>query len=373
VRPDPTNQLTDLRMLCAVTTAGVEVFTAPPRRAAARTYLRQRGISPELLPADWPLGYAPPGWTRLVDTLRGEFGDQALLDAGLARISSRGSLIDTFRERVIFPVYHAPTDGRDQPLDSQVGGFIGRDLSGHPAAPKYFNSRHSSLYVKSELLYGLHEGMAAGARPAQIVAVEGPLDVLAIAARAARDQRIDILPVAGSGTAFTANHARQVVTVAGQFGARVVVALDADAPGRAAALMAGNLLHLAGADVRVAALPIGTDPASYLAQPESTLDTFTGNSAAPLLTVQVENAIAAQGDRMQWIEGRLAAARTIARMLTTYPVNHAAGQIGWIAHTLHMNPSTFTDELLEAFRSTKLINRTDLQQVSSLDHQPMSL
>ena len=263
---EPDQQHTDSAGLCAVTTAAAEMFTAAPRRAAALAYLRQRGIDTGHLPEGWPLGYAPPGWTRLVDGLRGEFGDQALLDSGLARISSRGSLIDTFRDRVIFPVHHSATGGRDRRLDGQVGGFIGRDLSGHPGAPKYLNSRHSALYVKSELLYGLHEGMVAGVEPAQIVAVEGPLDVLAIAARAARDQRIDILPVAGSGTAFTANHARQVAIVARQFQAEVVVAFDADAPGRAAALAAGNRLHLAGADVRIAALPNGNDPASYLAQ-----------------------------------------------------------------------------------------------------------
>ena len=197
--------------------------------------------------------------------------------------------------------------------------------------------------------------------------------MLAVVARAARDQRIDILPVAGSGTAFTANHARQVAIVARQFQTGVVLAFDADAPGRAAALAAGNRLHLAGADVRIAALPNGNDPASYLAQTGSTLDAFTAESSVPLLTVQVENAIAAQGDRMQWIEGRLAAARTIARTLTTYPVNHAAAQIGWIAHAVQMNPSTFTNELLDAFRSAKLVNRTDLRQVPPLDHQPMSL
>ena len=370
---EPKEHPTDSAGLCAVTTAAAEMFTAEPRRAAAIAYLRQRGIDTGHLPEGWPLGYAPPGWTRLVDGLRHEFGDQVLLDAGLARASSRGSLIDTFRDRVIFPVHHSATGARDRRVDGQVGGFIGRDLSGYPGAPKYLNSRHSALYVKSELLYGLQEGIVAGAKPAQIVVVEGPLDVLAIAARAARDRRIDILPVAGSGTALTASHARQVANVARQFQAGVVIAFDADAPGRAAALAAADRLHFAGADVCIAALPSGDDPASYLAQAGSTLGALTVDSAVPLLTVQVEHAIAAQGDRMQWIEGRLAAARTIARTLTTYPVNHAAAQIGWIAHAVQMNPSTFTDELLDAFRSAKLVNQTGRPRVAPLDHQPMSL
>ncbi len=273
-RPCTPTSITDVAELCAVTTAAAQILTAPPRRAAAVTYLRQRGINPDHIPAGWPLGYAPPGWTRLVDTLRGQYSDQALLDAGLARVSSRGSLIDTFRERVIFPVHHAHGD-----LRGQVAGFIGRDLSGHTGTPKYLNSRHSSIYVKSELLYGLHEGRTATRSPSTIVVVEGPLDVLAITARAARDGRGDLWPVAASGTAFTSAHARQIAAHADE--PEVVVALDADAPGRAAALVAGERLHGAGLDVRIAVLPNGMDPADYLSETSSTLDTFTSNTRHP--------------------------------------------------------------------------------------------
>jgi hypothetical protein len=39
---------------------------------------------------------------------------------------------------------------------------------------------------------------------------------------------------------------------------------------------------------------------------------------------------------MQWIEGRLAAARTIANYLATYPASYAAAQIGWIGNALDL-------------------------------------
>ena len=58
--------------------------------------------------------------------------------------------------------------------------------------------------------------------------------------------------------------------------------------------------------------------------------------------MQVQSAIAAQGDRMQWVEGRLGAARTIARHLASYPASYASAQTGWIANVLDLNDSTLT-------------------------------
>jgi hypothetical protein len=116
-------------------------------------------------------------------------------------------------------------------------------------------------------------------------------------------------------------------------------------PGRAAALRAGEQLRSLGLDVRLAVLPNGTDPADYLAQPSPSLDIFRGTHALPLLAVQVQSAIAAQGDRMQWVEGRLGAARTIARYLAGYPASYADAQTGWIADVLDLSVSTVTLEL----------------------------
>ncbi len=346
MQPEHRDQRTDLALLRAVTAAAAQILTSPPRRAAALSYLRQRGIDAAGLPPGRLLGYAPPGWTRLVYDLQDEFPDQVLLEAGLARRSSRGNLIDCFRDRVIFAINDS---------DGQVAGFLGRDLSGDPHAPKYLNSRASALFDKSRLLYGLPEGSTSTPQPRQIVVVEGPLDVLAVAARAHQDGRRDLLPVAAGGTAFTPAHARRVAQLARPTQTPVVIALDGDAPGRAAALPAGERLRALGVEVRVAVLPNGSDPADYLTHPAGTLDTFTAKHAVPLLTVQVEHLIAAQGERMQWIEGRLAAARAVAANLATYPVHHGAAQIGWIAHTLHLDPATFTDELVTAYRSARSV------------------
>src|SRR4051794_31484091 len=145
----PQVHTTDRRVLAEVTNAAAEILTAELRRRAAISYLEQRGIHTHALGGEWSLGYAPPGWTRLTDQLQGSFPDQALIEAGVARRSSRGSLIDTFRDRVLFGIRAA---------DGTIAGFIGRDLSGDPEVPKYLNTHQSPLFDKGSLLYGFHEG-----------------------------------------------------------------------------------------------------------------------------------------------------------------------------------------------------------------------
>src|SRR5439155_7676820 len=133
-----------------------------------------------------------------------------------------------------------------------------------------------------------------------------------------------LLPVAACGTAFTETHAAYVVSVAVEHRSPVVVAMDGDAAGRAAAVTAGERLRGFGIDVRVAMLPTGSDPAEYLARPGRSLDTFRAEQAVPLIHLQVEDAIARQGDRMRWVEGRLAALRSVTGYLASYPPTYPA-------------------------------------------------
>lgn len=338
-KPDPLKSLRD------VTAAAAEIFAEPARLAAAMTYLKRRGIDTTSLGPKWVIGYAPPGWMRLVDRLRADFPEEVMLHAGLARHSSRGTLIDTFRQRVVFGI-------RD--VDGTIAGFIGRDLSDDPNAPKYLNTHRHALFDKSRLLFGLHEGLSnCGTR--QVVVVEGPVDVLAIAARKASDGSDELVPVAASGTAFTAAHARAVADAMGNGGSAALVAMDGDPAGRAAAVIAGERLHAAGAQVRVTLLPNGSDPADYLASPDATLDAFRTENGVELIKLYVENAVTGQGDAMQWPEGRLAALRSVAIHLTTYPPDYVARQAGWLADAMQINPATVTLELAAA------LSRSDLR------------
>ena len=128
-------------------------------------YLHARGITAAAI-QDWHIGYAPAGWTTLTSHLR-RLGhhDDAIQAAGLATRSSRGTLIDRFRDRVMLPVHDAA---------GMLAGFTGRaHPDAGPDAPKYLNSPETAAYKKSHLLFGLHQARPALARGAIPVIVEG--------------------------------------------------------------------------------------------------------------------------------------------------------------------------------------------------------
>lgn len=78
------------------------------------------------------IDYAPPGWdnlTRRLQTTMNASKDE-LVDAGLAKYSSRGTLIDVFRDRVTI----AMSDG------DKILGFTGRANPADKRAPKYLNT-----------------------------------------------------------------------------------------------------------------------------------------------------------------------------------------------------------------------------------------
>ena len=131
-------------------------------------YLRKRGIGAATM-GEWHIGYAPRGWTTLTGYLRRRgHEDDAIQAAGLARISSRGTLIDHFRDRVMLPVHDE---------HGRLAGFIGRARPGaDPSVPKYLNGPETSTYKKGDLLFGLHHARDHPARGATPVIVEGPFE-----------------------------------------------------------------------------------------------------------------------------------------------------------------------------------------------------
>src|SRR5450759_4065924 len=224
-----------------------EVDRREPERVVRGTGARVLAASRNVLAATQPeqvaaaavtgyqLGYAPPGWTALVDHLRARgYTDAQLLDAGVGLRTRRGGV---FRDRLMFPVRDAGGD--------RVVGFLGRALTESDDTPKYLNSPATALYRKGDVLYGLgaepsRQALAAGARP---VLVEGPLDAIAVTAGGASRY----VGVAPCGTALTAAQVAALDTAAGPMAERgVLVAFDNDPGGRQASLRAYELLRQRG-------------------------------------------------------------------------------------------------------------------------------
>jgi DNA primase len=206
--------------------------------APAREYLASRGLG-EAVAREFRLGLSPRRATLATKAREKGFSAEELAGTGL--VTPRGG--DAFQGRLMFPL----ADARGRVL-----GFQARKLrEDDPLRGKYVNSRESELFHKSELLYGLHLARAAIAKEDRAIVVEGNTDVIAL-------RQAGLAPVVASmGTALTERQLRELSRLT----RRVFLCFDADAAGEDATLRGMELALQQGLDVRVVALPEGTDPA----------------------------------------------------------------------------------------------------------------
>ncbi len=194
----------------------------PVANTFATSYLRHhRGIdlrTAELELGQALVGHTGHGWTNLVDHLRSRgVTDSELVAMDLAQTSRQGRLIDTLRDRLIIPVTHP---------DGRITGFVGRDTSSNPRAPKYRNPTRTVTFDKSDCLYRPTHHCVPDAA---VVIVEGALDALAITAAASRPRLIQqISPCATLGVSVTPAQAHRALHLSSE---PVVIALDGDHAG----------------------------------------------------------------------------------------------------------------------------------------------
>lgn len=220
----------------------------------AQAHLQQRHLE-----AGLRAGYAPAGWTGLTTHLRQlGYTDTQLLDAGLAIPTRRDTLVDRFRDRLMFTV----RDTTGAPV-----AFVGRKspADDNPDAPKYLNTPETAVYRKSETLYGLGDAdqiIRAGAIP---VVVEGAIDAQAIT-QAGQGRYVGL---AALGTALTPQHVQALVDVAELHHRPVLLGYDADPAGHQATERAAALLHHTGASIegRPPAARCGRAPALHTRLP----------------------------------------------------------------------------------------------------------
>jgi DNA primase len=214
----------------------------------AVAYLKTRGIDGETAKR-FGIGYAPPGWSQLLDRF-GTSGEsiERLLATGLIIRKDNGSHYDRFRDRLMFPI----RDSRGRTI-----GFGGRVLG--QDTPKYLNSPETVLFHKGRELYGLYEARQAVRNIERLVVVEGYMDVVGLARHG-----IDFA-AATLGTATTADHLNRLFRLTDD----LLFCFDGDRAGRAAAWRA---LEVAlpelrqGRQVRFVFLPDGQDPDTFVAE-----------------------------------------------------------------------------------------------------------
>ena len=213
---------------------------------SAREYLQSRGLREDTL-REFRVGYAPSAWDRILTaSRRAGFSDEELLAVGLGQRSQNrpGQIYDRFRERIMFP----STDAR-----GNVVGFGARAMRDNQR-PKYLNTADGELYHKRKVLFGLDRARAAAARIGSVILVEGYTDVLALH-QAGLDNTVGIM-----GTALT----EEQIAVLQRIANTLVLCLDADRAGQDAMLRAAQLTDRRKLELRVVALPDGTDPAELI-------------------------------------------------------------------------------------------------------------
>jgi DNA primase len=132
-------------------------------------------------------------------------------------------------------------------------GFAGRSIDKNNS-PKYLNSPEFELFQKNSFFYGMFQAKAAIDEKKRIIVVEGYIDVIRMSERGLQEV------VAVAGTAITKNHLYKLKGKARQ----VIFLFDGDEAGSRAAMKAAGMSIASGLDAKVAILPSGSDPDSFL-------------------------------------------------------------------------------------------------------------
>jgi DNA primase len=238
----------------------------------ARRYVEKRGVRRATLAA-FRLGYAPGSRSALKEHL-------AKAGFSIADMVGTGMLIggediavpyDRFRNRVMFPICD---------LKGRVIAFGGRALDADAPA-KYLNSPETPLFHKGHNLYNVHQARAAAHDKGRVVAVEGYMDVVALAEAGFAEA------VAPLGTALTETQ----VQLLWRMTAEPILCFDGDSAGRKAAHRAIDTalpLLKAGTSLSFAFLPDGLDPDDLVRQQGAAALEHILSKARPLVDVLFE-------------------------------------------------------------------------------------
>ncbi len=218
-----------------------------PEAQVARQFLLERGFD-ESVAETFGNGYAPRDGEAVLTVLRQRgFSEEEAVASGLVAIGR--SAYDRFRGRLLWPIRDASGD--------TIGFGARRIHDDDRIEAKYLNTPETSIYKKSQVLYGIDLARREMARASQAVVVEGYTDVMAC--------HLAGVPtaVATCGTAFGDDHARvlrRFLHDHEEFRGEVIFTFDGDSAGQKAALRAFDGDQNFVSQTYVAVEPSGLDP-----------------------------------------------------------------------------------------------------------------
>jgi DNA primase len=220
-----------------------KLFDTDEGRNVALAYFRDRGLREETIRV-FGLGYATENpKDALIQKARSEGQSMDLLKK--LGLSNQAGDRDFFRARVMFPIHN---------LSGKVAAFAGRTMSSDKTIPKYINSPESEIYVKNKLLYGAFQARQAIRKKDECILTEGYMDVISL-----HQAGIENV-VASSGTSLTEGQLQLIKRNTNN----LKILYDGDAAGIKAALRGLDLALEQDLNVKIALLPDGHDPDSYV-------------------------------------------------------------------------------------------------------------
>lgn len=210
----------------------------------ALEYLLNRGFTRESIDK-FQIGYSLNSWDFVCKFLsKRDFSPEWMEKAGLIIKRERdGTYFDRFRDRIMFPIFDR---------HGNTIAFSGRSLGAEE--PKYLNSPETAIFNKSKILYNYHLAKPSIKKMQHAVLFEGFADCIA-ADRSGVENGI-----ATMGTSLTDDH----IALLRQSVQSITICYDSDKAGIEAAYRAGNHLHNAGFQIKVAMMADGQDPDEYI-------------------------------------------------------------------------------------------------------------
>jgi len=209
----------------------------------ALDYLKKRGLTSKTIKG-FGLGYASRNWHDLMNHLVNEgYTIDNLIKCGLVtQDNEKKNRYDRFRNRIMFPIFD---------VRGNVIGFGGRVLD--DSLPKYLNSPETSIFNKSNTLYGLNFARKH-IKDGRLILVEGYMDVIALHQYGYQNC------VAALGTSFTKGHLQLIQKYCNE----VIICFDGDEAGTKATLRAIELLQNSSLNVKVLVLKDNFDPDDFI-------------------------------------------------------------------------------------------------------------
>ncbi len=209
---------------------------------AAREYLLKRGLNEEMQKV-FDIGLSTTS-DKLYPFLKQKGMDEKfILDLGLIT-QEEGSIKDTFKDRILFPIHDAK---------GHVVGFTGRVYKGD-YKPKYLNSKENHIFKKGNILFNYHRARDAIRTKKEVVIVEGNMDAIRMYVSGIKNT------IALMGVSLT----KEQIDLIRNLHATVILMLDNDEAGRTATLTNGEALENAGITCKVVRLSGEKDPDEYI-------------------------------------------------------------------------------------------------------------